>query len=96
MKFKSNARFGLPLELGTIFEFQGNNLGIIIHKINGCGDDWYLSVYSLGIKDARLCMGSFEDAVKFAKNHVEVRIADLKHAAEYFYNDDSEIEITRY
>ena len=97
MRFKSNAWLGDSVKSGTVFEFKDNNLGILIHRIGGYEDDsWFLSVRSLGISDAYLCKGSLEDAVKFAKNYIEVRIADLKHAAEYFYNDDSEIEITRY
>lgn len=36
MKLISNAKFGEPVESGTIFRIQDHGIDICIHKICGC------------------------------------------------------------
>ena len=42
MELISNAKFGQPVESGSVFDVKGNNLGISIHKIHGL-DGWFLN-----------------------------------------------------
>ena len=38
MKLISNAKYGEPIENGTVFNIKGYGFNICIHKIIGCGD----------------------------------------------------------
>ena len=54
MKLISNAKYGEPVESGTIFRIKENGFNMSIHKICGCGDTWYLNCSELGINDLPL------------------------------------------
>lgn len=63
MEWRSNAKMGVPLGDGTIFESQ---CGVVIHRIIHC-EGWFLSCAPLRINDYHLNSESFDDAVEESK-----------------------------
>ena len=53
MKLKSNAKFNVPVENGTIYTAKVNNMTVSIHKIIGL-EEWFLNCDKLGIMDKEL------------------------------------------
>ena len=54
MKFVSNAKFGIPVEDGTIFRAKSGSVEISIHRIANC-DGWFLNCKeSKGIIEKRM------------------------------------------
>lgn len=93
MKFKSNAKYGQPVESGSIYEGRIGNLIISVHHIYR-GTDWYLSCHSLNISQRHLCSDTLMGAIKESK---EI----LKETAERIQKDvnafcEENIEISRY
>ena len=85
MKLISNAKFGEPVESGTIFRTQDHGINICIHKICGCGNVLYLNCNELGIDNLRL------------KSENLFRCVDelLNERFNNFY-EDNDVKILRY
>lgn len=92
MKFKSNARYGDPVESGTIFEGKIGNIRISVHRIIHC-NDWYLSCPDLIISQMRLKSDTLMGAIGESKEILKKTIDDLKKDIDAFCED--EIEISR-
>lgn len=90
MKFKSNAKYGKPIENGTIFEGKVGDLRITIHRINHC-EGWFLSCYNMQIQNMQLkndtLMGAIEESKEVLKNKVE----KLRNDVKAFYESDIEV-----
>ena len=54
MKYISNAKYGEPVETGTIYRGENKRLNICVHTLFGCGETLYMNCKTLGIKDKRL------------------------------------------
>ena len=93
MKFKSNAKYGQPVESGSIYEGRIGNLTISIHHIYG-GKEWFLSCHSLGISQRLLESAELMDAVNEAKGILKKKADDLQKDVNSFCKE--EIEISRY
>lgn len=48
MKLKSNAKYGAPVESGTIYTAKVNNMTVSIHKIIGL-EGWFLNCDKHGV-----------------------------------------------
>ncbi len=95
MEWISNAKFGVPVENGTVFKNKKNH-DLSIHKIHGCGDAWYLSCVMLGLDRRNLNAKDFDEAVDKAKLIVFERIIELQNLYLPISNDVSENKIVRY
>ena len=95
MKLISNAKYGEPVESGTIFRIKENGFDICIHKIIGCGDVWYLDCVELGIDDLPLKNRNLFGCVKDAKEIIKNKLETLNVRFASIYVDD-DIEISRY
>lgn len=98
MQWKSNARYNQPPESGTIFSLKTEtpNSRIVIHKIHGCGEGWYLSCPPLAIDAEPLNTEDFNTAVENAKAKVFDALKHLLALYGAFPSDNSENEIVRY
>lgn len=95
MEWISNARYGKdPLE-GTIFQAKIKEYNLSIHKIRGCGDDYYLSFPDLRINDCNLGTENFEDATKKADDIIKGRLSCIQDAIDSFFSDKTNT-ISRY
>lgn len=92
MKFRSNARYGKPVESGTIYEGKIGKLRISVHRIIYC-EGWFLSCPDLGISQMQLksdtLMSAIEESKEVLKKVVEALTKDIDSFCE------SEIEISR-
>ena len=95
MKLISNAKYGEPVESGTIFRIKENGFDICIHKIMGCGDVWYLDCAELGIDNFPLKNRNLFGCVKDAKEIIKNKLETLNVRFLSIYVDD-DIEISRY
>lgn len=95
MKLVSNAKYGEPVESGTIFRIRENGFNICIHKIIGCDDAWYLNCAELGIDDLPLKNRNLFGCVKDAKEIIKNKLETLNARFHSLYEDE-EIEISRY
>lgn len=95
MKLISNAKFGEPVESGTIFRTQGHGIDICIHKICGCGDTWYLNCNELGIEKLRLKSENLFRCVDEAKEILKKQLELLNERFNNFY-EDNDVKILRY
>jgi hypothetical protein len=43
MKYISNAKYGEPVETGTIYRSDNRRLGICVHTLFGCGETLYMN-----------------------------------------------------
>lgn len=96
MKLISNAKFGEPVESGTIFNIKEYGFNICIHKIIGCGDTWYLDCGELNIDNLPLKNKTLFGCVKDTKEIIKCRLDTLNKWFYDFYNDDSKMEISNY
>lgn len=95
MEFKSNAKHKEPVEHGDIFILKDNQLGIEIHKIHYCGDNWYLSCRSLGIYQMSLGTEDFRIAVSKAKKIIFITANNIVKEANRFCLDE-DVKVVRY
>ena len=95
MKLISNAKYGEPVESGTIFRIKENGFNICIHKIIECGDAWYLNCAELGIDDLPLNNRNLFGCVKDAKEIIKNKLETLNVRFHSIYEDE-DIEISRY
>ncbi len=95
MEFKSNAKYKEPVGHGNIFTLKDSQLGIEIHKIHYCGDNWYLSCRSLGIYQMPLGTEDFYIAVSKAKKIIFITANNIVKEANKFYLDE-DVKVVRY
>ena len=95
MKLISNAKYGEPVESGTVFNIKENGFNMSIHKIHGCGDTWYLDCLELGIDNLPLKNRNLLGCVKDAKEIIKYKLETLNVRFNSLYKDE-DIEISRY
>nr|DAJ18873.1 MAG TPA: hypothetical protein [Siphoviridae sp. ctQHO9] len=95
MKLISNAKFGEPVESGTIFRTQDHGINICIHKICGCGNVWYLNCNELGIDNLRLKSENLFRGMDEAKEILKKQLESLNERFDNFYKD-SYVKISSY
>lgn len=93
MKFKSNAKYGKPVESGTIYEGRVGKLIVSIHHLYG-GEDWFLSCHSLNMSRKPLKSKELVDAINEAKEVMRDAVDSLQKDVNAFCEED--IEISRY
>ena len=93
MKFTSNAKYGQPVESGSIYEGRIGNLIITVHHIYG-GEDWFLSCHSLNISQKHLESEILIGAIKESKEILKSVIDSLQKDVNDFCEES--IEISRY
>lgn len=93
MILKSNAKYGTPVESGSIFTVKINNLTVSIHKINGL-DGWFLNCNQLMIMDKELKSQDLFACVRESRKIMKEKLKELTENVKLFCIDDP-IEITR-
>lgn len=93
MKFVSNAKYGQPVESGSIYEGRIGNLIISVHHIYN-GKTWFLSCHKLNISQRELKSETLMGAIKEAKEILKQEIDVLQKDVNTFYEES--IEISRY
>ena len=93
MKFKSNAKYGQPVESGSVYEGRIGNIIISVHHIYG-GKEWYLSCHSLNISQRELKSEGLISAINEAKEILKKKVEDLQKDINAFCEEN--IEISRY
>lgn len=94
MKYISNAKYGEPVETGTIYRGDSERLPICVHKIHGCGEMLYMNCQTLDIRDRKLNSTSVIAAINEAQSIVKCELDLLSKELNSILN--SEIEISRY
>lgn len=94
MKYISNAKYGEPVETGTIYRGNNKRLDICVHKIYGCGEILYMNCQTLNIRDRKLNSTSVISAINEAQSLVKQELDLLSEELNDILN--SEIEISRY
>lgn len=67
MKYISNAKYGEPVETGTIYRGDNKRLDICVHTLCGCGETLYMNCRTLGIVDRKLNSTSVITAINEAQ-----------------------------
>lgn len=93
MKFNSNAKYGKPVESGSIYEGRIGNLIISVHHIYG-GETWYLSCHKLNISQRLLKSEDLMSAINEAKEVLKKTVEDFRKDVDAFCEEA--IEISRY
>lgn len=93
MKLISNAKYGEPLETGTIFTADIHGAKITIHRLIHL-EGWWLSCYELGIEKQKLKAETITDAIEESKEILKAKVAILEKAVEIFSNDT--VEFSKY
>ena len=94
MKYISNAKYGEPVETGTIYRCDNKRLGICVHRLHGCGETLYMDCKALGIMDRKLNTTSVISAINEAQSLAKQELDLLSKELNTILN--SEIEISRY
>ena len=94
MKYISNAKYGEPVETGTIYRSDNERLDICVHTLRGCGETLYMNCRALGIVDRKLNSTSVITAINEAQSLVKQELDLLSKELNSILN--SEIEISRY
>ena len=94
MKYKSNAKYNVPVENGTVFETTNGTIDICVHKYVGCGDTLYLSSNAVGIRNRKLKSEKIISAIHEAEIIVQEKVKMMKKDIEEICN--SNVEISRY
>lgn len=92
MKLISNAKYGQPVESGSIFRAKAGTMEITIHKYMGC-EGWFLTCHDLGIEAMELKSESLIQATKESGEILKKTIAKIQKNIEKFC--DSKVEIAR-
>lgn len=94
MKFKSNAKYGQPVESGSIYEGRIGNLTISVHHHIHYGETWLLSCHKLNISQRELksetLIGAIEESKEVLKREIEILQKNVNDFCE------ESIEISRY
>ena len=94
MKLKSNAKYNVPVENGTIYEAKINDMRVSIHKIIGV-EGWFLNCSKLGIMDKELESEDLFACVRESRKIMKDNLKALTEDVETFCIDEP-IEIVRY
>lgn len=94
MKYISNAKYGEPVETGTIYRSNNKRLDICVHTLYGCGETLYMNCRTLGIVDRKLNSTSVMSAINEAQSLVKYELDLLSKELNAMLN--SEIEISRH
>ena len=94
MKYISNAKYGEPVETGTIYRSDNKRLDICVHTLCGCGETLYMNCHTLNIRDRKLNSTSVITAINEAQSLVKQELDLLSNELNTILN--SEIEISRY
>lgn len=94
MKYISNAKYGEPVETGTIYRGDNKRLVICVHTLCGCGETLYMNCQTLGIVDRKLNSTSVIAAINEAQSLVKREFDLLSNELNTILN--SKIEISRY
>ena len=94
MKYISNAKYGEPVETGTIYRCDNKRLDICVHTLCGCGETLYMNCRALDIVDRKLNSTSAIAAINEAQSLVKRELDLLGNELNAILN--SEIEISRY
>lgn len=94
MKYISNAKYGEPVETGTIYRGDNKRLDICVHTLYGCGETLYMNCKALGIINQKLKSTSVITAINEAQLLVKQEIDLLSKEFDAILN--SKIEISRY
>lgn len=94
MKYISNAKYGEPIETGTIYRGDNKRLDICVHTLYGCKGTLYMNCRALGIVDRRLNSTSVLVAIDEAQSLVKRELDLLGKELNSILN--SEIEISRH
>lgn len=94
MKYISNAKYGEPVETGTIYRGDNKRLYICVHTLCGCGETLYMNCQTLGIVDRKLNSTSVISAINEAQSLVKREFDLLSNELNTILN--SKIEISRY
>lgn len=94
MKYISNAKYGEPVETGTIYRGDNKRLYICVHTLCGCGETLYMNCQTLGIVDRKLKSTSVITAINEAQSLVKREFDLLSNELNTILN--SKIEISRY
>ena len=94
MKYISNAKYGEPVETGTVYRGDNKRFNIRIYKLYGCGETLYMNCRTLGIVDRKLNSTSVITAINEAQLLVKQELDLLSKELNTILN--SKIEISRY
>lgn len=94
MKYISNAKYGEPVETGTIYRGDNKRLVICVHTLCGCGETLYMNCQTLGIVDRKLNSTSVIAAINEAQSLVKREFNLLSNELNTILN--GKIEISRY
>lgn len=92
MKFKSNAKYGEPVESGTIYEGRIGELRVSVHRIIHC-EGWYLSCADVRISQMKLESDTLMGAIKESKEVLKSVVDKLSEDVKLFC--EKNIEISR-
>ena len=90
MKFKSNARYGEPVESGTIFEGKIGSLRISVHRIIHC-EGWFLSCADVRISQMQLKSDTLMGAIEESKEVLKKTVEKLSNSVKTFCEEDIEV-----
>ena len=91
MKYISNAKYGEPVESGTIYRSDNKILDIYVHTLCGCGETLYINCQALNIRDRKLNSTSLIASINEAQSLVKQELDLLSKELNSILN--SEIEI---
>lgn len=94
MKYISNAKYGEPVETGTVYRGDNKRFNIRVYKLYGCGETLYMNCKALGIINQKLKSTSVITAINEARLLVKQEIDLLSKEFDAILN--SKIEISRY
>ena len=94
MKYISNAKYGEPVETGTIYRGDNKRLDICVHTLYGCRETLYMNCHALGIMDRRLSSTSVIAAINEAQTLAKQELDLLRKEFDAILN--SKIEISRH
>lgn len=94
MKYISNAKYGEPVETGTIYRGDNKRLDICVHTLCGCGETLYMNCQTLDIMNRKLNSTSLITAINEAQSLVKQKLDLLSKELNSILN--SEIEISKY
>lgn len=94
MKYISNAKYGEPVETGTIYRGDNKRLDICVHTLCGCGETLYMNCQALNIRDRKLNSTSVIAAINEAQSLAKQELDLLSKELNTILN--SEIEISRH
>lgn len=93
MKFKSNAKYGEPVESGSIYEGKIGSMRITVHRIIHC-EGWYLSCPNLQISQMKLKSDTLMKAIEESKTVLKQIVESLMKDVKAFCEEN--IEISRH